>query len=943
MAVRKYIVMRAVGLLLAVGVVSCNGPEEVSLRVVLRTDYQPLREFASVQVIVDAAPATRLAEIDGGYIRPGEPIATFEQLAPNENRRVTVRLLRLGGNLLLESSVRIQHLKNIIVTVAVTRDCTGVECEDSLAQRCLAGRCVDDTCISGDEISCPEVECEADKDCAVESPCSTPKCEAGVCFSDGGDDVCPPGKDCDVASGVCVEEPSACSEEGFCDPPGECGTVECITELCIYKPKADSETCSVGMCDGGVCVTPLCANGIKDPGESAIDCGGDCSGCPLGTECNVDSDCISGVCDTLGSGLCETANTCGNGRVEMMEGCDDGDVLAGDGCNANCLLELGEMCLTSMACASGACDITGTMTCVMMGGVCNDGVIDPGESCDDRNNDPGDGCSPTCLLENGEPCTLNGQCDSGVCDTLGSMTCEAADTCGNGNVEVGEGCDDGGTADGDGCTSACLIEIGGTCTLPNQCLGGLCVLGSCFDAQTTYEKASNSEPGDRYGWRVQIDGDTMAVSAIRETSCNNGVNPPENNNGCDWAGAVYVFRRTGDVWNQEAYLKAGASDAQDRFGWSLDLDGDTLAVGGWVEYGCGDGPGADEMNNGCQDAGAVWIFTRSGTTWSQEEYIKASNSDSFDRFGTSLALDNNTLVVGADGEASCTEANQSNNLCNESGAAYVFTRAGTTWTQQAYLKASTVQAGDWFGHSVTLDGDTLAVGAPHEDSCADGVGGDEADDLCPNSGAAYVFTRAGTVWTQRAYIKASNSDAGDELGYEWLALSGATLAMGAWNEDSCPAFPNTDESDNGCNNTGAVYVMTGSGASWTQQAFLKAINPDDTDRFGREMVLEGDKIAVGSLYEKSCIGGLVPDPADNNCASAGAVYLFTRVGTTWTHTRYIKGHVPRSGDAFSTGLDFDADWLAVGAYTEDACPLNGEGDEGCALSGASYLFDTAWY
>jgi hypothetical protein len=213
------------------------------------------------------------------------------------------------------------------------------------------------------------------------------------------------------------------------------------------------------------------------------------------------------------------------------------------------------------------------------------------------------------------------------------------------------------------------------------------------------------------------------------------------------SGAVYVFTRTGGVWSQQAYVKASNTGANDAFGESVALSGDTLAVGADGEDSCADGINGDQTNDGCSLSGAAYVFTRTAGVWSQQAYVKASNSDATDEFGTSVALSGDSLAVGANFEASCADGingDQGNNGCPTSGAVYVFTRTGTTWTQQAYVKASNSAADDRFGTSVALSGDnlagdTLAVGANFEASCADGINGDQTNNGCSLSGAAYVY------------------------------------------------------------------------------------------------------------------------------------------------------------------------------------------------------------
>src|SRR6185436_17266168 len=155
------------------------------------------------------------------------------------------------------------------------------------------------------------------------------------------------------------------------------------------------------------------------------------------------------------------------------------------------------------------------------------------------------------------------------------------------------------------------------------------------------------------------------------------------------------------------------------------------------------------------------VFVRNGATWTQQAYLKASNTEKFDYFGNSVAVSGDTVVVGAGEESSNAtgiNGDQNNNSAGGSGAAYVFVRNGTTWTQQAYLKASNTGSTDDFGRSLALTDDTLIVGAPGERSGATGVNGDQSNDNEPFSGAAYVFVRNGTTWTQQAYLKASNTE-----------------------------------------------------------------------------------------------------------------------------------------------------------------------------------------
>ena len=274
---------------------------------------------------------------------------------------------------------------------------------------------------------------------------------------------------------------------------------------------------------------------------------------------------------------------------------------------------------------------------------------------------------------------------------------------------------------------------------PDACFDALNV--NCDQFAEAYLKASNTGGTDLFGHSVSLSGDTLAVGASQERSSATGVNGSQSDNSARNSGAVYIFTRSGRTWSQQAYLKASNTGARDNFGYSVSLSGDTLAVGARLEDSSATGVNGSQSDNSVRNSGAVYVFTRSGTTWSQQAYLKASNTGLNDEFGRSVSLSGDTLVVGAVGEASSAtgvNGSQSDNSVRNSGAVYVFTRSGTTWSQQAYLKASNTGEADWFGYSVSLSGDTLAVGASLEESSATGVNGDQKDNGAAGSGAVYV-------------------------------------------------------------------------------------------------------------------------------------------------------------------------------------------------------------
>jgi hypothetical protein len=457
-----------------------------------------------------------------------------------------------------------------------------------------------------------------------------------------------------------------------------------------------------------------------------------------------------------------------------------------------------------------------------------------------------------------------------------------------------------------------------------------------------YLKASNTGGGDGFGLSVAISGDTLVVGAIGEDSNATGINGDQSNNSTLDSGAVYVFIHNGTVWNQQAYIKASNTGGGDAFGRSVTVSGNTLVVGAPLEDSNATGINGDQDNFFANDSGAVYVFIRNGTEWSQQAYLKASNTDGGDEFGRSVAIAGNTLVVGAhleDSNATGINGDQDNFLAIDSGAVYAFTRSGTEWSQQAYLKASNTGGGDSFGRSVAISGDTLVVGAIGEDSTATGINGDQGDNSALDSGAVYVFTLSGTVWNQQAYIKASNTGGGDEFGRS-VAIYDNTLGVGTPLEDSNATGINGDQDNFLANDSGAVYVFIRNGAVWSQQAYIKASNTGGGDEFGQSVTISGNTLMVGAIGEDSNATGINGDQSDNSALESGAVYAFSRSSTVWSQQAYIKASNTGGGDVFGLSVAISGDTLVVGAIGEDsnATGINGDQGNNSALdSGAVYV------
>jgi len=407
---------------------------------------------------------------------------------------------------------------------------------------------------------------------------------------------------------------------------------------------------------------------------------------------------------------------------------------------------------------------------------------------------------------------------------------------------------------------------------------------------------------------------------------------------------------TVDPIAQQTYLKASNAEAGDLFGFSVAISGDTLVVAAFTEASAATGVNGNQADNSAVNAGAAYVFVRSAGVWSQQAYLKASNTGAGDYFSGSVAIDGDTLVVGASGEASAAtgvNGNQADDSAGGAGAAYVFVRSGTVWTQQAYLKASNTGTADNFGASAAISGDTVVVGAPREASAATGVNGNQMDNTASEAGAAYVFVRSGTVWSQQAYLKASNTATGENNFGRSVAISADTVVVGAPGEESAATGVNGNQADSSAAGAGAAYVFVRSGTIWTQQAYLKASNTGAGDDFGIGVAVSGDTVVVGADQEASAATGVDGNQADNSAVNAGATYVFVRSGTVWSQQAYLKASNTDAGDYFGSPV-ISGDTVVVGVFSEAsaATGVNGnQADDSAVNAGAAYVFarsGTVW-
>ena len=382
-------------------------------------------------------------------------------------------------------------------------------------------------------------------------------------------------------------------------------------------------------------------------------------------------------------------------------------------------------------------------------------------------------------------------------------------------------------------------------------LFGFTAAGSAQTATPTQTEDQRVEPIDptlfgfeQFGLSAAFDGDTMVVGARFE--------------GLD--GAAYVFTRTGGSWTQEQKLVSPDPGTQQsaEFGGAVAIDNGTIVVGA---------SGADLPGTAITDSGAMYVFTRTGATWTQQARLTASDASEDAFIGESVAIDGDTVIAGGSGT-------------NFEGAAYVFARSGVTWAQEAKLTATNGIPFEQFGITVDVDGPTAVVGANRAESSV-GV----------NGGAAYVFTRAGSTWTEVQKLTAADAEDEDSFGLS-VAIDGDTLVASATNGGST----GDDE--------GAAYVFTRSGLNWSQQQKLTASDGDSGDQFGQSVAIEGDAVVIGAPNHD-----LGQDPTTGE----GAAYVFARTNTNWGEQQKLIATNALPFDFLGAAVDIDGPTVLVGA------------------------------
>ena len=377
--------------------------------------------------------------------------------------------------------------------------------------------------------------------------------------------------------------------------------------------------------------------------------------------------------------------------------------------------------------------------------------------------------------------------------------------------------------------------------------------------------AGDGATGDRFGWSVAVSGDTVVVGAPQHTVGSNAQQ-----------GAAYVFRDAGGGWTQQAELTAPDGAAWIWFGYAVAASGETVMVG------------APNLDVDWGDAGSVYVFDDSGNGWTQQAKLTAGDIEWMDCFGNAIALSGQTAVIGAYGHIVGGNGGQ--------GTAYVFADADGSWSQQAELAASDGAQGDWFGYSVALSSDTVVVGAPNH----------PAQQGQPRAGAAYVFSDANDSWSQQTELTASDGSADDQFG-DAVAVSGGTVVVGA---------PNHTVGSNA--QQGAAYVFSDANDSWSQQTELTASDGSADDQFGDAVAVSGGTVVVGA-----------PNHTVGSNAQQGAAYVFSDANGSWSQQAELTASDGAAGDQFADSVALSGGIGMLGA------PNRSVGSD--AEQGATYL------
>ena len=551
-------------------------------------------------------------------------------------------------------------------------------------------------------------------------------------------------------------------------------------------------------------------------------------------EDSLDTLCQDKECGGLGCGACDDRGFGCNAAGQCQDYCETDsvgvDVPIADRCDAENPAGYPQYCAQAI---STLCDEA-----------CRDLTVDP-QNCG--------GCGVDCGLNvvgNANDVPTPGQsCAAGVCQCAPGWHGERCDEtrCGDGVKTDDEECDDGNESNGDQCGNTCVSLSTATCIHPCDfdgtytldpspvpldpalddghpddffgysvaIFGNTTIVGAHEDdangigsgaayifsksngrwSQVAKVLARDGLPGDKLGWSVGLTHDAAIIGA--RSRADNGSR----------SGAAYIVTSTDGTWSEPLKILPLDGAANDEFGWSVSVSGDVAVVGA---------PGDGDLG---ARSGSVYVFRRTDGQWQQSAKLIPQDGAASDYFGYSVSVSNDIIVVGAHGDDDGGDL---------SGAVYVFEWDGMAWQETAKLLADDGAIGDWFGYSVSISGQTIAIGARNHDAQG------------PDSGAAYLFEQGDDgTWSQATKLTAG---ADSSLFGNSVAISGGTALIGT-----------------GVN--GPAYLYQKVGDDWSA---LTTLAPAEGARaFSRAVSLSGEAALIGAY--------LVNWPAPR-CTVDGACY-----------------------------------------------------------------------
>ncbi|MFT5542281.1 MAG: hypothetical protein ACI97K_001488 [Glaciecola sp.] len=363
--------------------------------------------------------------------------------------------------------------------------------------------------------------------------------------------------------------------------------------------------------------------------------------------------------------------------------------------------------------------------------------------------------------------------------------------------------------------------------------------------------AVDGKAGDSFGYSAAIDGTTLLIGAYKADI-----------DGVIDAGAAYVYVLGDNGWHQQAKLVADPAFAEDTLGGKVALKNDVAMLGVMLRDDKG------------KDSGAVVSFERESSTWKQNQIFTAPDAKPGDAFGQSIALTENHLIIGAP---------RNDAVEVDSGAAYIYKRERDTWRYQTKITASDGAAGDLFGISIAVDGNTILVGA------------DLHDEKAENAGAVYVYVLDDNQWKQEAKLIASDGGKTDIFGVR-VALSKNTALVSARRDD-------TEELGI---DAGSAYIFVRDGNTWTQQGKLTSPDGQADDRFGRDVALSGDIAIISAMNH------------DANGSNTGALYVYKNGSDGWRYTSKFLAKSSMPDDKFGWSVALSNSVAVVATPNHDA-------------------------